>query len=424
GVTLGQTEQSFDDLFSDLDSLLPQDAPATVTASEAPAEEVWADLDTIANGEETAADANAESASEPEVASEPQMTDAAEVEEPAPAPVLVEEPETEVVEQAKLLAEQEEVRRQAQEQAGLQQYTDGLAAMDRGDYAKAIELLEQARENLGVRPGNDARVAEAGAMLVDAYVETAKAEVKASPDQASEAIQKALAIDPANRKAQSMEKRVAAAQRWSEKQAAQKPQPAQMPKYKSKADEIASLIKEGRALFELGEYNDAEAIFDKALSVDEYNVDAMRFLRKIGEIRYDRRTTEREATVADMIQDVRNAWNPATRGDIVSPETITGEGPVPTDTPAQRLQRKMESIRIRAIEFRQANIQDVVQLLVRESIAADPEGNGVNIILNLKLPGGSDTTATPAPATDDPFGFGGGGGFDDFGFPTDSAVST
>ena len=39
GVTLGQTEQSFDDLFSDLDSLLPQDAPATVTASEAPAEE-------------------------------------------------------------------------------------------------------------------------------------------------------------------------------------------------------------------------------------------------------------------------------------------------------------------------------------------------------------------------------------------------
>ncbi|MCP5487474.1 MAG: hypothetical protein H7A43_02400 [Verrucomicrobia bacterium] len=424
GVTLGQTEQSFDDLFSDLDSLLPQDAPATVTASEAPAEEVWSDLDTIANSEATAADANAESASEPEVASEPQMTDAAEVEEPAPAPVLVEEPETEVVEQAKLLAEQEEVRRQAQEQAGLQQYTDGLAAMDRGDYAKAIELLEQARENLGVRPGNDARVAEAGAMLVDAYVETAKAEVKASPDQASEAIQKALAIDPANRKAQSMEKRVAAAQRWSEKQAAQKPQPAQMPKYKSKADEIASLIKEGRALFELGEYNDAEAIFDKALSVDEYNVDAMRFLRKIGEIRYDRRTTEREATVADMIQDVRNAWNPATRGDIVSPETITGEGPVPTDTPAQRLQRKMESIRIRAIEFRQANIQDVVQLLVRESIAADPEGNGVNIILNLKLPGGSDTTATPAPATDDPFGFGGGGGFDDFGFPTDSAVST
>ncbi|MCB1103016.1 MAG: hypothetical protein KDL10_11660, partial [Kiritimatiellae bacterium] len=82
GVTLGQTEQSFDDLFSDLDSLLPQDAPATVTASEAPAEEVWSDLDTIANSEATAADANAESASEPEVASEPQMTDAAEVEEP------------------------------------------------------------------------------------------------------------------------------------------------------------------------------------------------------------------------------------------------------------------------------------------------------------------------------------------------------
>lgn len=441
GTVTAQTEQSFDDLFSDLDALLPAEQEQAPVAEPAESTDVWSDLDTIANSEadleapagmdEPVMDAVVEPVmDEPAVVVDPVMdeepaaepeAEVADVEEPAPVPVVVDEPADALVDQAKLLAEQEEVRRQALEQEGKDLYQQGLAALDRGDYAGAIEALERAKAGLAVRAGNDSQIAEAETMLVEAYAAQARAQLQDDPEAARASVQKALTLDPANRKVQSLEKRVSAAERWQEKQASLKPQPREMPKYRDKSRQVEEWMTEGRALFELGEFNDAEAVFDRVLALDEYNVAAMRFLRKIGEIRYDRRSTEREATTADMMQQVRNAWNPATRGEITDPGAVTGDGPVPTDTPAQRLQRKMESIRIRAIEFRQANIQDVVQLLVRESIAADPEGNGVNIILNLKVPGGDSGAAAPAAdATADPFGFG-GGGFDDFGFPTETA---
>jgi len=62
-----------------------------------------------------------------------------------------------------------------------------------------------------------------------------------------------------------------------------------------------------------------------------------------------------------------------------------------------RVARKLRTIVIPRLEFRQTDIRDVIEFLVRISRELDPEKEGVNIVLNL----GSGAAQAAAPA--DPF---------------------
>jgi general secretion pathway protein D len=118
-----------------------------------------------------------------------------------------------------------------------------------------------------------------------------------------------------------------------------------------------------------------------------------------------------------MMAMVRDTWNPPIRTDVVLPPGVDNQTTVDSLTDVQKLQKKMESIIIPSIEFRQANITDVVNFLVDASVAGDPDGVGVNIILKLTTGEGAAAPAPAAAAPVDDFGFGAdfgaaGGGFD------------
>jgi general secretion pathway protein D len=176
--------------------------------------------------------------------------------------------------------------------------------------------------------------------------------------------------------------------------------PAKRPDVVEKKQTIAQRMSEGKQYFGIKDYNRAETLFEKVLLEDEYNVDAMRYLKKIGDVRLTIRTKERDAAAAEMMQEVRKAWNAPIRKEVQLPETVTGGAVVQTKTATQRLQDKMANIMIPSIEFRQANITDVVNFLVEESIRQDMAGAGVNIILNMSIPGqeGSSVSASAAPS--------------------------
>ncbi len=97
-----------------------------------------------------------------------------------------------------------------------------------------------------------------------------------------------------------------------------------------------------------------------------------------------------------MMTEVRRSWSPPIRAQIEVPEDFNPSGGVDSKPAAVRLQEKMKNIIIPAVEFRQANITDVVNFLVEASIAADTDKEGVNIILNLGHSGGGSVSA-PAP---------------------------
>ena len=328
---------------------------------------------------------------------------------------------------AKLRAQQEEVRRQADETSALQAIDSGFKALDQSDFAAAVKYFEDALSKLPPRPATQQNRDHAVWGLVEASYRDARnmARDPARLEAAMKSVERALKLDPSHGPSARLKTRLA---RDIERQAAIAARPVPLedrPVVIEKKKTAEELVAEGRQYFDMGDYKSAEALFDQVLVVDEFNTDAMRYLRRIEEHWYRVSTLERKATVAESMRKVREKWNPPT-GEVELPETVVKQESIDTKTTTEKLREKMSSIMIPSIEFRQANIRDVVNFLVDASLAGDPEGVGVNIILNLNQPGEAAPAPAPAPAAPaDPFAdfpgfdtgmmeqpsdFGGGGG--------------
>ncbi len=96
-------------------------------------------------------------------------------------------------------------------------------------------------------------------------------------------------------------------------------------------------------------------------------------------------------SLAEAIIQAQIATSPAT----VAPQAETQRNATETAV----LKKKLNSIVIPKIDFRQANIADVITYLAQQSILADtnsPAGaRGVNFILHLRRPGAAAEIAPP-----------------------------
>jgi general secretion pathway protein D len=177
--------------------------------------------------------------------------------------------------------------------------------------------------------------------------------------------------------------------------------------YRDNQKKAAETMKRGRQYFMAGQYDKAAMDFKSVLALDPQNSEAMRLLYKAEQVLYDRSSMELEATRQNMMADVRATWNPRDYHLIqestakLKPGDITRISTVETTRAA--IERKLKEIVIPEIDFRLANINDVVAFLQEQSREFDKtetdEGRkGVNIILNLRV--GQAAAAAPAPALD------------------------
>ena len=310
----------------------------------------------------------------------------------------------------KAYSQTEEVRRQALEIEGRKNLQEAFSAYDRAQYEDAIKNFELALEKIPERPATveDRKRAtwghaEADYRLALAYYKADKPDLK----KAEKHINSALNYMPENRAAQSLQNKITKAQERAAYQQSLPVPAKETPEYAAKEKDIKDLLREGRDYYGVGDYNRAEALFSRALVVDQYNTTAMRYLRKIAEKRKSISDVNFEATKAKAIAAVRETWTPPITEEVVLPEKIEKGAAIEKLTDAERLRERMASIIIPKIEFRDANIQDVVDFLAEASQAADPNQQGVNIVLHLKG-SGENRAAAPAaekPAPQDDFGF-------------------
>ena len=321
-------------------------------------------------------------------------------------------PAKEIKKIAKETAQQEEVRRQAAEADALKASEVGFLALRDGDLITAENSFSSALKGLPDRAQNAAVREQISWGLAEAQYLRARTMVQKNErlEEARKLLDSALKVAPTHRGAQALNVRLVKL----EKIAAQPKDPGDQPATIEKAKTIDQMYDEARQWYMLKDYDRATALFEKILVKDPYHKSAMRYLRKIEADKYKLATYERDARVQGMMTDVRRSWSPPIRAQISVPDDFNPAGVVDSKPAAVRLQDKMKSIIIPAVEFRQANINDVVTFLVDASLAADPEKEGVNIILNLGQSGGGSSAPAPvaaAPAGGDEWGLGG----DDFG---------
>jgi tetratricopeptide (TPR) repeat protein len=311
---------------------------------------------------------------------------------------------------AREAAKQEEIRRQAAETDALKASEAGFRAMSDGSYIAAETNFSYALTLLPDRPQNAAIREQISWGLAEAQYLRARALVQKRERlaDARKLVTGALAAVPDHRGALALDRRLSRLEELESLPKAPSRQPATI----EKMADINQMYDEARQWYMVKDYDRALALFEQVLLRDPYHKSAIRYIHKIEADKYKLASYERDARIQGMMTEVRRTWNPPIRADIEVPQDIAKSGGLDSKPASERLNEKMQKIIIPAVEFRQANINDVVNFLVEASIAADPEKEGVKIILNLGQSGGGGAAPAPAPAMDD-WGFGG----DDFGAP-------
>jgi general secretion pathway protein D len=311
-------------------------------------------------------------------------------------------------EMATLIAQQEEVRRQARELEGRKSVDSAERAWKSGDYLLAlnhyrsvVEKLPAVGPNMTARKRALERIPECEYQVILSLVKQGKK---------TEALTKgkdALTRNPDN----------APLSKLVRKLESDPPPPPPPPKgtdegptTAQKKSEVQEQMHTAKQQMAAREYEKARASFESVLAIEPENREAMSYLKELGDRKYVSNTAERNATAAKMTAQVRDTWNPQYKMIKAVEEKVDRVNPTP---PSKSILDKMDKIVIPEIEFRQANIHDVVEFLNRASVdgdktTADPTQRGVNIILNLSAGGAQGAAAAPAakPSADDVFGAG------------------
>lgn len=183
--------------------------------------------------------------------------------------------------------------------------------------------------------------------------------------------------------------------------------------YKNAKKETEYRFWLGKQYYQAGEYDKAQEMFEAVLKRDPQHTEAIRMHRKIDMVLFDKATEELESTREGMMATLRQTWNPRHYTDIDKGQQVINIGkPKATEFDKRRIQieEKMRGIKIPEIDFRQANINDVIEFLANASQSFDTspvelgEKRGVNIILKLGTLGdGGQGGAASVPVVDDPF---------------------
>lgn len=334
----------------------------------------------------------------------PAAVEAPVVEAPASTAVVVLDPE--VAKRVSELEVLEEGRRKLFAQHGRESIHQGDAALAVANWTKAIERYNEALKFLLPKEVEARKLAENG--LAEAYYRLALEQRGArNYEEAEKSAREArqyghlkgeellLLIqtdrtDPPPVELPPVEKRY------------------EQPKYKEAQVKISNSMKVAKEYYATGELTDARREVELILKDYPWHKDAVDLLRKIGIAENKFANNERITTRESMVKDVTRAWTPGTYAQSFSKGDKKGDDGITTKPPTtqeQVIREKMQKIVIPDLEFRDANITDIVGFLgdaSRENDDPDvpPDERGINFILNL----GAETQSITAPIDDNPWG--------------------
>src|SRR5216117_78088 len=183
--------------------------------------------------------------------------------------------------------------------------------------------------------------------------------------------------------------------------------------FPQKVEQVKQWLAEAENFYQSGRYDLAMKRYDQVLCLDPYNTAARKGQEKIDNTKYQYGEEAYDETRARQLWKVEGAWQ--------QPVKKYGVAGAPAGGGAQKerggtalVSRKLNSIIIPHIEFRDATIREAIEVLREQAAENDtgPEGQkGVNIVLRLvplgqiappsmpvQLPALPEGTASPTPA--------------------------
>ena len=166
------------------------------------------------------------------------------------------------------------------------------------------------------------------------------------------------------------------------------------PKFRANVEQVKQWFVEAKGFMDSGRWDLAYKRCDQILGVDPYNVAARNMQEQIDRNRDNFAIQQYNQTRGHMIWQLDNEWGVPVRrydvksGPVVDTQTVVGR--------SQIIQRKLASIILPRLEFREATIREAIDYLKKKSQELDPTHEGVNIV--LKIDAGAEAPAAPVAA--------------------------
>ena len=323
----------------------------------------------------------------------------------------------------------EEIRRRMFDQHGRESLEEGQRAVQNGSWGLAIEKFKNALEFLQDKESTHGLRQQAYEGLAEAYYRMALEQTDfKSYEEAEKSIREARGyIDttsPVWAKLESLLKKV----RDLQEHPPVEPPPPRVPRwaqddFRKQRDDFSKRLSVAREHYATGEYRDARMHVEEILKKDPYYKPALDLLRKIHVVEHRYAADEFRATREGMIKNVTASWTArnnygtefkslGVEAQVVDPNEANKRLERTTDE--VRIREKMERIMLDSIEYRQANIVDVINELSdlsreNDTSEAAAEEKGINFMLNVGPDTGAADTTAAAGGEEDFWGESAGG---------------
>ena len=156
------------------------------------------------------------------------------------------------------------------------------------------------------------------------------------------------------------------------------------PQFLSKAETVKRLLVDADGYYQSARFDLAFKKYEEVLDLDPYNVAARRGQERINLARMHYGAEAFNETRSRQLGHVQRAWEQPVRSFGQSNGSVTESGGGMTGT--ARITRKLNSIVIPRIEFRDASVREAIEFIRQQAEENDPadEGSrGINIVLRL-----------------------------------------
>ena len=308
------------------------------------------------------------------------------------------------------LAVNEGVIRQANTILLRQKLAAASAANARGDLPGAAKDYEDAYKLVNdIGSGIDAETAQTISGLVSTRLQLAR-QAQANGDLlgAQTEVNRVLKVAPQDPSALAFKKQndqlIAASRGRVPDQATLEKMPAVV---NQKVD-AATLVQDGKMLYEMGKLEEADQKFNAALKLDPNNAGAFYYLNLTKQAEYAREERAHSVVSADRMVDVEKAWEkPKPNTSLPSPNQAAITNLIYTGTGRQTIISKLDRIRLPNVFYDGLPLSEVIRNLSEQARLIDPDKKGINFLIN---PNGDTSVPVATPGVGGGFG-GPPGGF-------------
>lgn len=301
------------------------------------------------------------------------------------------------------MAVNEAVLRQANTIVLRQKLQEAKNTVQRGDLPGAAKLYEDAYalvEQIG--SGIDAERTQTISGLASTRLELARqAQDQGNLREAATQVDRVLKVDPQNPDALVFKRKNDRLLESMRGQMADEETTQQVPYIKKDRTDAGTLVQDGKLLYEMGKFDEAEVKLKQAMTLDPDNEGAFYYMNLVKQARYDRAAHQHTIDDQDRMVQVEAAYvKPVNRGTLPTPNPYTLTNLVHTGVGREAIYSKLNRIRLDNVAWSEGlPLNEVLHNLSEQAKLRDPDKKGINFLFNPNTPGAAPATTPGAAGT-------------------------